>query len=339
MDIRKIALIFGALVIAGVTAFMARNMFSGRPAPAAQQAAAPVPENQVLVAVRTLPAGTIVDDSTVRAQVWPKDMIDGNMLMKGSGSVSGRVVRYTVPAGQPITNSALIKPGDRGFLAAALGPGMRAVTVPVTATSGVAGFVFPGDRVDVLLTQEITGSSSGSPMTVLKTAETIVRNVRVLATDQNTLPQGEAKDPAVKPSTMVTLEGTPRIAEKIAVAQSMGTISLSLRSIADTSQELDALIASGDVQVPANAKGGPQAEKAAMLAFASRPSDLHATATTGGEVSRFRRSTVPADYSERSAAIQDAAQRATANLSIGTATQQLRQQAVVVRRGSSDGAR
>ena len=75
-----------------------------------------------------------------------------------------------------------MSPGDRGFLAAALGPGMRAVTVPVSAKTGVAGFVFPGDRVDLVLTQTVTGDD-GQP---LKAAETVLRNLRVLATDQAT---------------------------------------------------------------------------------------------------------------------------------------------------------
>ena len=75
-----------------------------------------------------------------------------------------------------------MSPGDRGFLAAALGPCMRAVTVPVSAKTGVAGFVFPGDRVDLVLTQTVTGDD-GQP---LKAAETVLRNLRVLATDQAT---------------------------------------------------------------------------------------------------------------------------------------------------------
>jgi pilus assembly protein CpaB len=95
----------------------------------------------------------------------------------------GRVVRNEITAGQPITHGALIKPGERGFLAAALGPGMRAVTVPVSNISSVAGFVFPGDRVDIVLTQSVSGGGDGQP---LKVSETIIRNIRVLATDKRT---------------------------------------------------------------------------------------------------------------------------------------------------------
>src|SRR3546814_7933306 len=90
----------------------------------------------------------------------------------------GTVVRNEITAGQPVTQGSLIKPGERGFLAAALGPGMRAVTVSVSTTSGVAGFVFPGDRVDLVLTQEVTGAGAS-----LKVSATVRRNVRVLAAD------------------------------------------------------------------------------------------------------------------------------------------------------------
>src|SRR3954470_15643976 len=91
------------------------------------------------------------------------------------------VVRYQITAGQPITRGSLVGPQDRGFLAAALGPGMRAITVPVNASASVAGFVFPGDHVDLVLTQQVQGGGDGP---ALKASETIVRNIRVLATDQ-----------------------------------------------------------------------------------------------------------------------------------------------------------
>jgi pilus assembly protein CpaB len=96
----------------------------------------------------------------------------------------------------------------------------------------------------------------------------------------------------VKAFSTVTLEVTPRIAEKVAVAQSMGTLSLSLRSIADNTAELERAVASGDVKVPVNAD--PTQERQMLLAIANRPADTNTTFTTGGDVSRFQRRTVPA---------------------------------------------
>src|SRR5207253_5750520 len=114
----------------------------------------------------------------------------------------GTVVRYQITAGQPITRGALVGPQDRGFLAAALGPGMRAITVPVNASAGVAGFVFPGDHVDMVLTQTVTGGGDGPP---LKVGETIIRNLRVLATDQRINDKNDDGKTEVKTFSNVTL--------------------------------------------------------------------------------------------------------------------------------------
>jgi len=90
----------------------------------------------------------------------------------------------------------------------------------------------------------------------------------------------------------VTLEVTPRIAEKVAVSQSIGTLSLSLRSIADNTAELERAVATGQVKVPAGAN--PADERQMLLAVANRPMDSNTTYSTGGDVSRFQRRTVPA---------------------------------------------
>jgi pilus assembly protein CpaB len=201
----------------------------------------------------------------------------------------GTVVRYPITAGQPVTRGALVGPQDRGFLAAALGAGMRAITVPVNVSTGVAGFVFPGDHVDVVLTQQVEGGGDGP---ALKVSETIIRNVRVLATDQRISEKDKDGKTEVKTFSNVTFEVTPRIAEKLAVAQSMGTLSLSLRSIADNTADLERAVASGEIKVPANAD--PAQEKQMLLAMSNRPSDSNTTYTTGGDVSRFQRRSVPA---------------------------------------------
>ncbi len=291
MDVRKIALLVGALMIAAITAVMARSLFNtgGTPVVAAPSEQPTGP--QVLVATRALPVGTILQADSFRYQPWPKELIQEAYYVQGEQNAApqpGTVVRYNIAAGQPIPQGALVKPGDRGFLAAALGPGMRAVTVPVDAKSGVGGFVFPGDRIDLVLTQTIEGSDGGP---ALKAAETFVRNIRVLATDQRT----EAKDKDGKTEVLtfstVTLEATPRISEKIALAQALGQLSLSLRSIADNNAELESAIAAGDVNL-ADAKD-PKAERQLLLAVASRPVDSNTTFVTGGDVSRFARRTVP----------------------------------------------
>ena len=140
-----------------------------------------------------------------------------------------------------------------------------------------------------MLTQTVPGGGDGP---ALKVSETIVRNVRVLATDQRITDKDKEGKIDVKTFSNVTLEVTPRIAEKIAVSQSLGTLSLSLRSIADNTAELERAVAAGDVKIPANAD--PAQEKQMLLAVANRPIDTNTTFSTGGDVSRFQRRTVPA---------------------------------------------
>jgi pilus assembly protein CpaB len=248
----------------------------------------------VLVARKALPVGTIIDAESFTYQPWPKELMQAAFYVEGSPdsdtkTLLGTVVRYPITAGQPVTRGALVGPQDRGFLAAALGAGMRAITVPVNVSTGVAGFVFPGDHGDVVLTQQVEGGGDGP---ALKVSETIIRNVRVLATDQRISEKDKDGKTEVKTFSNVTFEVTPRIAEKLAVAQSMGTLSLSLRSIADNTADLERAVASGEIKVPANAD--PAQEKQMLLAMSNRPSDSNTTYTTGGDVSRFQRRSVPA---------------------------------------------
>ena len=301
MDSRKVILLLGALIVAAISAFMARSLIIGSPAPQANAVAmAPVANGpEVLVATKALPVGTILDATSLKYQPWPKELVENAYYIKKGGfdprSLMGTVVRNAITAGQPITQGALVKPGDRGFLAAALGPGMRAVTVPVQTQTSVAGFVFPGDRIDLILTQTVPGGGDGPP---LKAAETIMRNLRVLATDQRTdNGVGEDGKAVVRTFSNVTIEATPKIAEQIAVAQTLGSLSLSLRSIADNSSELEQAIASGDVSMPDD----PKAEKAMLTRIASTPATGGGTMVTGADVSRFQRSTVPGKPADTSA--------------------------------------
>jgi len=284
-------LLVGALVVAGITAFMARSLMQGAAAPRAVAVVKQVDGPEVLVATRALPVGTILDATALKFQPWPKEMVDNAYYLRKDTnlqSLVGTVVRNAITAGQPVTQGALVKPGDRGFLAAALGPGMRAVTVPVSGANAVAGFVFPGDHVDLVLTQSVPGGGDGPP---LKVSETILRNLRVLATDQRTDHKvGDDGKTEVKTFSNVTVEATPKIAEKIAVAQTIGELSLSLRSLADDQGQLDAAIASGEIKVPGN---DPKAEQRMLAAADTQPMAGPDTFSTGADVSRFQRSTVP----------------------------------------------
>ncbi len=334
MDKRKVILLVSALLIAAITAFMAKSMFTGAAAPQAAAAApAPVPTGpEVLVATRALPVGTIITADAIRYQPWPAEMIESAYFLKDeqkpapaagpaappapgtppadpaappaaastapvikmtADQLIGTVVRTPITAGQPISQGAIVAPGDRGFLAAALGPGMRAVSVPVSELTGVAGFIFPGDRVDLVLTQGIksTIENAVSGVTVdrrdLKVSETIIRNLRVLATDQRATPSVDEKgNTIVSNYKLVTLEVTPRLAEKITVAQAIGTISLSLRALSDSAEAVESALASGSIKIPRGAT--PEQEEKILKSIAQRPSSGATTFATGGDVSRFQ---------------------------------------------------
>lgn len=297
MDRKKVIVLVAALLIAAITAFMARSMFAGGSAPVAA-AKAPEPTGpQVLVATRALPIGTILTADAFKFQPWPDELVEKAYFIQGEGEgdplkdLLGTVVRNPITAGQPLSQGSLVSPGDRGFLAAALGPGMRAVTVQVNDITGVAGFVFPGDRVDLLLTQQVASQVQND--LPLRATETIIRNVRVLATDQRPVQQVDEKgNTSVVPFRMVTLEVTPAIAERISVAMTIGTISLSLRALADDQAELEMALASGKLNMP---KGASADEEAAIIgSIKKQPSAGSSSYATGGQVSRFQRTSVPA---------------------------------------------
>ncbi len=235
MTLRSILLLVFALVAAGFTAFYARGWIAAERAAIMASIPEEAPETPgtfVLVAKEDLPAGTFVKPATMAWQAWPEDgvaegyMIQGEREMK---ELEGAVVRHPITAGQPITESRVVHPGDRGFLAAVLNPGMRGVSVPVNATSGIAGFVFPGDWVDLILTIRVTVKDEGSGNKETRHfSETLLTDVRVLAVDQNI----ENEKGEVNVAKTATLEVTPKQAEMIAIALEMGSISLSLHSLA-----------------------------------------------------------------------------------------------------------
>ncbi len=290
MDRKKLVLLVGAAIVAIGTALLARSMFAGAAAPQAAAAQVEPQGPKVLVAQRALPVGTIITADAIGYQRWPAQLVKDAYFLDGEADISkliGTVVRHPVTAGEPVTQGSLVSPGDRGFLAAALTPGMRAITIPVDAKSGVAGFVFPGDRVDMVLTQTVEGDGGSS----LKASETIIRNLRVLATDQSTKQETIDGVTQVKEFSTVTLEATLTIVEKITVAQTIGTLSLTLRAISDSHSELERAIASGSVNIPDNAS--PQEEERLLREAMARPDDSRGSFVTGGDVSRFQRSSMP----------------------------------------------
>jgi len=183
--------------------------------------------NRVLVASQNLSEGTFIRiDKHVQWVEWPTDRIHKQYVREGMIDLqeyNGAVVRQPLLEGEPIVLSGVVKPEDRSFMAAVLMPGYRAISLAVNAISGNAGFVFPGDHVDLILTHRVQ-VESGEEATV---SETFLQDVRVLAMDQRFNSQSQE----VQLARTVTLEVTGRQAEMVNVATELGKISLSLRSL------------------------------------------------------------------------------------------------------------
>jgi len=228
------------------TFYFARTWISRERAQAVQPAApvAEKPSISILVAARDLGTGSFIRPEDLRWQVWPEGQIADTYLLKDKDSpeaLTGAVVRQRIVAGEPVTNNRVIKPGDRGFLAAVLTPGMRAVAVPVTPISGVAGLVFPGDHVDIILTHQVHLDVGGKESAAFA-SETVQTDVRILAIDQST---ADVEGKPVLAHT-VTFEATPKQVEAIEVASTLGNLYLSLRGLAGSNRDGEEVTASED---------------------------------------------------------------------------------------------
>ncbi len=230
MSPRRIAFLLLAAFVSIMTIFLGRAWLQAERASPAQAAMPPPkPATLVLVAKGDLSVGQFLRADNLRWQPWPEDSIGAAYIVGGRRTLeefAGAVVRRSLSDGEPITEGRVVRPGDRGFLAAVLTPGNRAVTVPVTLTSGLAGFVFPGDRVDLILTFVVPADAPNQRER--RASETVITDVRVLAVDQRV--DDQKKDVVV--AKTATLEVTPKQAETIAVVSELGKVSLSLRSLA-----------------------------------------------------------------------------------------------------------
>lgn len=218
MPARSIVILILGILIAVGTALSLKSRMG---------AAEKVASTQVLIAAADIPAGSFVRaDYSLAFADWPEKNITDSMLTSATVKTTdfdGSVGRRDIKKGDVITRDALVKSNEGGFMSAVLEPGKRAISIAVDSTSGNAGFIFPGDHVDLLLTHSIDVTGG-----VERASETFIEDARVLAVDQM-LNNPDNKAMLAK---TVTLEVTPKQAEEINVAKNLGAISLSLRSLA-----------------------------------------------------------------------------------------------------------
>lgn len=233
MNSKRVVFLLLAVIVAGTTAFLARAWLQSERAAILAQAglhreAPAVPTVQVLVAKTAIHIGQIVKPDMLHWQPWPPGGLPTTYIIEGKRPLTdfvGAVARAPIAAGEPIAESKLVLAGSRGFMAAVLKPGTRAVSVPITAASAVSGFIYAGDRVDVLLTLVLSSVQGQHNAT-----ETILRNARVIGMDQKIdFSPGDKPDVA----KTATLELTPKQTEIVTLALKMGDLSLALRSLQD----------------------------------------------------------------------------------------------------------
>ncbi|WP_333672918.1 Flp pilus assembly protein CpaB [Elioraea tepidiphila] len=189
---------------------------------------------RTLVAARPIPAGSLLRAEDLGVREVPTGEAGGGVLRdtpETRAELAGALVRRYLEPGERIAIEDVLRPRDRGFLAAVLRPNMRAITVGVDAVTGTAGLIWPGDRVDLLLTQSLDERVTQLSRRVV--GETVLNDVRVIAVDQQ-LTQGAAganASPEGRVARTVTLEVTPEEAERVAVAGQLGRLSLTIRAM------------------------------------------------------------------------------------------------------------
>jgi pilus assembly protein CpaB len=234
MSKMRIVLFVLAGIAAIVAGLMARN-FAGKRPDKEVVVENTVKKTEVLVAAKELGLGEKLSDGALTWRAWPVDSIQEGMITKEAQPdaiekfATGRA-RAPIYSGETIIEKKIVQAGDKGFLASMLPKGMRAISVAISERSSAGGFILPNDRVDVILTKK--ASADGG--TQLVTSETVLTNVRVLAVNQNYGKQEEGTDTiSVAEGKTATLELTARQSEVIAQVESMGELSLALRSIAE----------------------------------------------------------------------------------------------------------
>src|SRR5947208_12730247 len=233
MIIVRVVVLIIALSAGGVAAYLARGA-EDKSRPVAEPVAQ-LPTVEILVAKSDIGLGQPVKPEDLQWQTWPASA-GSNLVNRASRAeaikdIVGSIARAPFIAGEPIREQKLVKANGSGFMAAILPTGMRAVSTEISAETGAGGFILPNDRVDVLLSKREKQQNGDGPPTEIVSSQVVVKNVRVLAIDQ--APKEKDGQNAVLGKT-ATLEMTPDDVEVLAKARLSGTLSLALRSIADS---------------------------------------------------------------------------------------------------------
>lgn len=280
MQKRSLLLLVGAITLAAASALVARALMRPPP-PVTIVKEVPVAETQstewVLVAAHALAPGQFMDGPALQWQEMPEQSVRADQLQAASHEerlalerqVYGSTVRQPLAQGDVIAINNLLYSGQPGFLAAVLRPGMRAISIPTNAVSSNSGLVNAGDQIDVILNlnrNDLQPSEQNANTVFMDLAsETIVRNARVLALNNNTqgiapradaheAPRPQEANPGYQPSRYydsLTLEVSPNDAQRLTLAKEVGTLQVALRSAHPDSATAPEELAQGVTQTQA----------------------------------------------------------------------------------------
>jgi pilus assembly protein CpaB len=239
----RIVVLLIALAAGGIAALLAGR--SDAPAPVVQAPAPTLETVDVLVAGTDIGLGQSITGGEFRWQTWPAAAANSNFIRRNERpdavkELAGSIARSSFLAGELIREARLIKAQGSGYMAAILPSGMRAVSTEITPETSAAGFILPNDHVDVILSRRDREAEKASG----SASETILSNVRVLAIDQTVEEKGGQRTVIGK---IATLELTQSQAETLVMARTVGQLSLTLRSLVDSS---------GDTEAPVEGKRG-----------------------------------------------------------------------------------
>ncbi len=239
---RMFLILMIAMLVAGGTGLYLMQSRQAPEAPVAEESETPAPDPkaEIFVPVASLAAGALIRPEDLRTTSLDEGAVSAEMIRAdddGEDLLYGAVARQPLAEGMPIARSATIQPGERGFLAAVLEPGKRAIAVPVSETSAVGGHVLPGDRVDLIMTYQVSSDDANSERD-MRASETLLGKLRVLAIDREL--ESGAREARV--GNTITLEVTSKQAEIISLARRIGDLSLVLNSVrhAESGTESDA---------------------------------------------------------------------------------------------------
>ncbi len=232
MSTARITVLGLAIGSALVAAFLAKGLIGQQPEKQIVEINK-VESSEVLVASKDIPMGDPLKSANLSWESWPAASIKPYMITRKAHPDARETydkarARTALFEGEPVSDKKVVKPDSGGFMAAILPKGMRAISVRISAETGAGGFILPNDKVDVVLTRKETSEGSNKSHT---TSDSVLQNVRVLAVDQ-TFQTNEKGDQVVVGKT-ATLELKPHQAEILAMAESVGQLSLALRSLAD----------------------------------------------------------------------------------------------------------